>query len=102
MLRLIIEKNIQIRKMEEQIEELLKEKLAAQVATNPNTTVQTSSIGTELSASLTTTDTENLTQDLAIHKQDHEKLQHRFQILDSQKIRNDTLYMEEMQKSHKL
>lgn len=41
-------------------------------------------------------------QELAIQKQVNEKLLEKFKNLETQKIKNDTLYMEEMQKSHGL
>ena len=44
-LKLIIDQNMQIRKMEEQIEELLKEKSTLQVIADPTLTTQTSSAG---------------------------------------------------------
>ena len=61
MLKLIIDQNLQIWKMEEQIEELLlKEKSTLQVNIDPNIATQASSVGTELSIALTTTDAAKL------------------------------------------
>ena len=69
MLKLIIDKNLQIRNMEEQIEELLlKEKSSLQVNTDPNLETQMSSVGIELSVALTTTDVAKSAQYLAIQK----------------------------------
>jgi len=54
MLKLIIDKNIQLKKMEEQVEELLKEKEAAQLVTVLVTTVPIAVAGTKPSSSSTT------------------------------------------------
>ena len=51
---------------------------------------------------MNTIDATKLAQDLAIQKQEHEKLEQRFQVLESQKIRNYNLLVEELQKTHQL
>lgn len=81
MLKLIIEQNIQLKKMEEQIEELLKEKEVTQLAMVPLKTVLIAAAGTKPSSSSTTigststtTDPARLSQELSIQKQENEKL----------------------------
>ena len=64
MLKLIIDQNLQIRKMEEQIEELLKEKSSLQANTDPTLATQTSYEGAKPSATLNITDASQMAQDL--------------------------------------
>lgn len=93
--------------MEEHIEQLLKEKEAAQLVVT--SVKETQMIGadlisspTDLASSLATGETTRLSQELQAHKQKNEKLLQKFQTLESQKVKNDTLYVEEMQKSQRL
>jgi len=39
---------------------------------------------------------------LSLQRQENEKPQQEFKYMEAQKIKNDTLYVEEMQKTHKL
>lgn len=109
MLKLIIEQNIQLKKMEERIEELLKEKETLQLSMVPITAVPIAVAGTKPSSSSTSieststaVDPARLAQELSIQKQENQKLLQKFQNLELQKVQNDTLYLQEMQKTHKL
>ena len=62
---------------------MLKEKETLQVNIDPTLAIQTYFVGTEISATLSTTDVAKLARDLAIQKKAHEMLQQRFQILES-------------------
>lgn len=86
--------------MEEQIEEFLKEKSTLQVNIDPTLAIQTSYAGTKHSATLSATDAAKLAQGLAIQKNAHEKLHQIFQVIECPNIKNGTLYVEEMQKTH--
>lgn len=75
MLKLIIEKNIQLKKMEEHIEELLKEKETTQFSMVPIIVVPIVVLGTKPSSSSTTVeststkaDLTKLAQELSIQK----------------------------------
>ena len=61
-----------------------------------------SSSSTTIESTSTPRDSVRLVQELAIQKQENEKLLEKFKNLETQKIKNDTLYMEEMQKYHRL
>ena len=65
MLKLIIEQNIQLNKMEEQIEELFKEKEPTQLAMVPLTTVPKAVAGTEPSSSSTSIESTSKATNLA-------------------------------------
>ena len=85
--------------MEEQIEGLLKEKEQAQVDLVSTTTIPISVAGTKASSSLeiapsssTMADSTKLTEELALKKQQNEKLLDKFQNLELQKVKM-TLYM---------
>ena len=102
-LKLIIEQNIQLKKMEERIEELLKEKEATQLAMVPLTSVPIEVAGKDPSSSSktiestsTSADLARLSQELSIQKHEKQKLLQKFQNLKFQKVQNDTLYLQEM------
>jgi len=89
--------------MEEKIEQLPKEKEATQLAVTSMTTIpiastEPSSSPTDIASSSATVETTRLSQELQAQKQHNEKLLQKFQALESQKVKNDTLYVEEMQK----
>lgn len=110
MLKLIIEQNIQINKIEEQIETLLKEKEhSKQVYIAPIKTILIKVAGTveestseTTESTSTTSDLNKLIHELSLQRQENEKLQKKFKNLETQKMKNDTLYLEEMQKTHRL
>jgi len=70
MLNLIIEQNIQLKKMEEKIEELLKEKEASTLAMVPLTTVPIEVVGIEPSSSSTIIESTSITTYLVILSQE--------------------------------
>jgi len=109
-IKLIIEQNVKIKTMEEKIEKFLKEKEKftqldiAPITVIPITVSKT--IGESTSATVeypsTAGDLNKFLQELTHQKQENERLHKKFKNLEAQKIKNDTLYVEEMKNTHRL
>lgn len=101
MLKLIIEKNIQMKELEEQIEKLLKEKEEdAQLITSLVKTIPIVVVDTTGYSTSTPNDLNKVVQDLSLQTQENYKLQQKLKHVEAQKIKNDSLLVEE--KSHQL
>jgi len=89
---------------------LLKEKeestkvAIAPITTIPITVARTTGESTSatIESTSTTGDLNKVIQELSLQRHENEKLQKKFKNVETQKIKNDTLYVEEMQKTHKL
>ena len=76
----------------------------APITTIPITVARTTGESTSatIESTSTTGDLNKVIQELSLQRHENEKLQKKFKNVETQKIKNDTLYVEEMQKTHKL